>query len=468
MDDSQSGKSHSYSAGENNSRSGTPSYTDSAESVSRRSETYESPLQDDQGPVTDPAAETLDAAHASAALSESQSFSELDDPTRLNKARARLLAAYASSGYEDNSSPEQRPTKSFDRTLSESSKLTREKSDSAYDDENIDALVIAVAAGAAAAAEAAPEEDEVFVDKVDVWSPADDDKQAEFETSQRDSSTSQKDPSYRSQASRQSYFEHENNDPLEEPSNSYRDGYDMDIEEPMYRGDAFYEEKIPRQGYSRPSSYQETLAYAGSYPVVGSEHSHGDPYYAYGDKQTEKLEASPSGIIPVLSLDTGDDEDDEDEDDDAGTGAAQDPESPGKEKILLAAKSDEIEAPESSFSKRDVRRMAFAVLATALLMLCIFLPVLLTRRSGGTAPVPAPTPSNPVRNQASFNVGCVVYRATSKLIPVPDFCSDVESLASSEASVRYHWRTIRRDCWFWLRSISCDGKRLSSDWEPVP
>jgi hypothetical protein len=174
----------------------------------------------------------------------------------------------------------------------------------------------------------------------------------------------------------------------------------MDIEEPIYREDTFYEEKIPRQGYGRPSSYQETLAYTGSYPVVGSDQTYGDSYYDYGDKQPEKLESSPSGLIPALSLDPGDDDEDEDEDDDADTGAAQDPEAPGKEKIVLAAKSDEIDAPASAFSKRDVRRMVIAVLVTALLMLCIFLPVLLTRRSGA-APVPTPTPSKPVRNQRS-------------------------------------------------------------------
>jgi hypothetical protein len=381
---SRAGLSHTHSTGEEVSRSEA---TESVGSFSR----------DLQGRPVHRIPDTPVSANIASVYTEAQSFSELDDPTRLNKARARLLAAYASSGYDDRSTG-QGEELSGPLQVKPLGEITQ-CGDSDYN--NIDELAIAVAAGTAAAAEAASEDDEVFVDKVDVWDTADDDKKAEFETSQRGSSTSQNDRSLRSQTSRQSRFEAEHGDPLQEPNNSYGDGYHMDIEEPVYHEDSFYEEKIPHHAYGRPVSYQEHLFAGFHEQQANAVHVTREAAlsYGYGEKESQKLESSPSVLLPALSIDAGDDSDDDDDDDeeeedddddDDNTDGAQDPENPDRKKIKISLKSDDAERATSAITKRDCRRVGGAILITVIIMLCVFLPVLLTRRSSYATPPPTP------------------------------------------------------------------------------
>jgi hypothetical protein len=162
----------------------------------------------------------------------------------------------------------------------------------------------------------------------------------------------------------------------------------MDIDEPVCREDTFYEDKLPQQTYGRPISYKEhVFSGLNEHPSdVESRSRETALYYGYGEKQSEKLESSPSERLPALSIDSGDDHDEDDD----NTDGAHDPENPDSTKIKISTKSDDAERASSAMAKRDCRRVGGAILLTVIIMLCIFLPVLLTRRSPATAPPPAP------------------------------------------------------------------------------
>lgn len=355
-----------------------------------------------------------------------------DTPLRLNEARARLLAAYASCtdmtgniGHEseshDNTSLKELVSTSIAKTPNASAtaelQVERAPGPVRCSDEDLTALEIAVAAGAAAAAAAAPEEGEVFVKKVNVWDAAEEDKNAEFhDQSQFGIETRQEEVTLQRQigvkvqhddesgflfSSRISQRENclprrvdqfnadtpfvasHHETPCED--RSYVDCYDMDAEEPAGKGNSYLSDPLPapHQSY-KVSSARAELPY---------QPPNEDGFSRNVNQGTRSRLDYEAPATPLTSEFTPPhipcyDKDDDSLDNDDDSNGLQDPESLQSAKIVIPVKSDEREKDSKGLSKSESMRICTASLLTAIVMLSIFLPLLLTKQPKVSSDVP--------------------------------------------------------------------------------